>query len=32
MATCVIFSLPLVVVYLLAQRQWMEGISLTGLT
>lgn len=30
MAACAIFSLPLVVVFIIAQRQLMEGISLTG--
>jgi multiple sugar transport system permease protein len=30
MAACTIFSLPLVGLFLVAQRQFMEGISLTG--
>ena len=31
MAACVIFSIPLVVVFIVAQRHFIEGISLTGL-
>jgi ABC-type glycerol-3-phosphate transport system permease component len=30
MAACTIFSLPLIGLFLAAQRQFMEGISLTG--
>ncbi|MGC4191649.1 MAG: carbohydrate ABC transporter permease [Thermomicrobiales bacterium] len=31
MAACVIFSIPLVMVFIIAQRHFIEGISLTGL-
>lgn len=31
MAACTIFSVPLIIVFMLAQRQLMEGISLTGM-
>jgi multiple sugar transport system permease protein len=31
MAACAIFSVPLVVIFIFAQRQLIEGISLTGL-
>jgi len=31
MAACAIFSIPLVVIFIFAQRQLIEGISLTGL-
>jgi multiple sugar transport system permease protein len=31
MAACAIFSIPLIVIFIFAQRQFIEGISLTGL-
>ncbi len=31
MSACAIFSIPLVVIFIFAQRQFIEGISLTGL-
>jgi multiple sugar transport system permease protein len=31
MAACAIFSLPLILLFMVAQRQFLEGISLTGL-
>jgi len=31
MAACAIFSIPLIVIFIFAQKQFIEGISLTGL-